>query len=100
LNGMIEQGRVLFKTGRYKECVAVLGDLQEECKKKENEYVCLGLRAGASFYRGAAFAELGDDIEARAQFWIFLALKPNTVLSPREYSPRVIRVFDLARRMR
>lgn len=100
LTAMAEQGRVLFKTSRYKDCVELMGHLQSECLKGGNQYVCLGLRAGAALYRGASYAELGDEPAARAQFWTFLALKPKTFLSPREYSSRVIQAFNNARRMR
>jgi hypothetical protein len=42
-----------------------------------------------------AGVRLGDEISAQAQSWIFLTLKPNTVLSPREYSYKVIQAIDL-----
>ncbi len=87
-----------FRLHAYGDCLVTLQALETESQKAENEVYRAAVLPGLAFYRGACLAGLDRSHEAQAQFEIFLAFRPDTVLDPAVYPKKVIQVLEQTRK--
>ncbi len=83
-----------FRLANYAASLETLGQLQAEADKPGNEAYRAQLAPALAFYRGACYAALGRNDEARESFETFLAYTPNPSLDPSLYPHRVITALD------
>ena len=86
--------------GSYAEALLVLGELEAEAQKPENEKARASLRPAAAFYRGVCLAALGRPDEAKQEFAVFIAANPNRDIDRKAYPGSVVAVFEQARKSR
>ena len=94
LPSLFYKAKEQFRLANYTASLETLGQLQAEADRPGNEAYRAQLSPALAFYRGACYAALGRNDEARASFETFLAYSPNPSLDPSLYPHRVIALLD------
>jgi GWxTD domain-containing protein len=84
----------------YAEGLTALNELEAEAQKPENEKARESLRPSAAFYRGVCLAALGEPVEARREFAVFIAANPGKGIDRKAYPASVVAAFEQARSSR
>ena len=94
---LFQKAKTQYRIRSYAKALETLDQLERESGAPENAPYRESMRPGVAFYRGACLAALGRAAEARTEFQVFLAFRPDAVLDPASYPKEVVRALESAR---
>ncbi|HKD19989.1 MAG TPA: GWxTD domain-containing protein [Thermoanaerobaculia bacterium] len=94
---LFQKVKAEVKGESWQAAMKTMDTLEAEAAKPGNEDAQKKLQSPLAFYRGVCEANLGQTVEAKANFEKFLADQPNVHLDPSMYSKKAIAVFEDAR---